>query len=71
MSDAPIKLKSWFDSLSTADQREVYKYLYGDVFPVTESYNLGPNPLIKSLNLGATPMNVSTPTVCPTCGKRL
>jgi len=70
MAAAVTNLTTWFNGLSTADQREVYKYLYGDTIPMTDAYNLGPNPLLKAVNLGATPMNVGTAGVCPTCGKR-
>lgn len=71
MANAVTNLTAWFDNLSTSDQREVYKHLYGDTIPMTDAYNLGPNPMLKAVNLGATPMNVSTSGICPTCGKRL
>ena len=65
------QLQRWFKGLTSTEQREVYRFLYGDTMPMTDAYNLGPNPLIKSLNLGATPMNVAAPKVCPSCGKPL
>lgn len=67
-------LKSWFDSLSPTEKREVLRFVYGDLYverPLLEGVYCGPAPeMIKKGGLYAGPAPSSlqaVPNRCPTC----
>jgi hypothetical protein len=71
MSKAVDDLKSWFNKLSEADQKDVVTFLYEGKVLVKKGLFVGPNPDVipysRGLHVGPAPVSIDR--ACPSCGR--
>jgi hypothetical protein len=69
MPSAVDNLKTWFDKLTSSEQKEVLQFLYGGTVLTIKGLYVGPDPNLVNRGLFCGPQPAPTSSKCPSCGR--